>query len=431
MKQCSQCQRSFEDALDFCPHDGTRLLALGEPAADPWIGVMLEGRYRLLGHLGSGAMGAVYRAEQVNVGREVAVKLLPGDGGSDPKLAKRFENEAKIVSRLRHPNALRLIDFGQTQRGQLYFVTELLHGMPLDKRLRQGPLDDLTTVRIVRQIADCLDEAHGLGVVHRDLKPANIFLERIGDREIVRVLDFGIAKVSHQPSTTSRGVVYGTPAYCSPEQAKEQPLDGRSDLYSLGVVAYVCRSGAPLFRADSAPALLLKHVREPPPSLLERVPDADPELAQLIHGLLAKDPQDRPASAQILRDRCEAIEARLAHREPNLAAPITQTLATAPPVTASTPTPAPGRKGPALAMILVLIFFVGALLAWPKEPQVVSIDAGVQVLDATPVLSFPDAEVIEVSVDAGILAPKRKKISRDAGTLQPPAGFIPVLSGEN
>ena len=279
------------------------------------IGEVLGGRYALQEVLGKGGFAVVYRARQLSIDREVAVKVLKLDRAQDRDIGHRFEREARIISQLRHPNTLKLIDFGETDDGHVYLVTELLTGHPLDTVLEAGPLPPRLVLSIVQQVAGALEEAHELGIVHRDLKPANIFIERVGRRHVAKVLDFGIAKVHSDQSQTISGQMFGTPRYMSPEQVKEGPLDGRSDLYSLGVVAYHCLTGHTPFTGSNNYALLVKHTTADPPPMRDFNPHmghADFEV--LVRDLLAKRPEDRPQDASTLIDRLEALDRTLMGR---------------------------------------------------------------------------------------------------------------------
>jgi serine/threonine-protein kinase len=270
----------------------------------------VDGRYRIEERIGGGGMGDVYRARQLNVERDVAVKVIRDDQGEDASALERFENEAKIISRLRHPNTLRLFDFGRIEGGGLYLVTELLAGELLSDVIERGPMEEARVLRIMAEIAGSLSEAHAMGVVHRDLKPNNVFLEKVGEREVVKVLDFGIAKAAVSGVKTTTGGVIGTPTYMSPEQARAEPLDGRSDLYSLGVLAYECLTGRPPFEGESAISVLLKHANEAPiaPTRLAGLRSAPSVgLERLVLDLLAKDPRARPESAREVERAIERI----------------------------------------------------------------------------------------------------------------------------
>ncbi len=229
--------------------------------------------------------------------------MLTPDAAEREHVVRRFENEARIISKLRHPNTLKLFDFGETEDERLFLVAEFLSGQPLDSVLRAGSIGVPRTLHVLAQAADSLAEAHGQGIVHRDLKPGNLFVERVADQDVIKVLDFGIAKLSKGTSYTAEGTVFGTPAYMSPEQARGETVDSRSDLYSLGVIAYECLCGSPPFQADTPVSVLLRHVSDEPISLTRRVPPVavPPEVDVLVLRLLAKDPDQRPQTAADLK----------------------------------------------------------------------------------------------------------------------------------
>ena len=286
------------------------------------IGATLAGQYEVVEIVGQGGFGTVYRARQLSVDRTVAVKVLSSAASHEKAVVARFESEARIIARLSHPNALKLIDYGRTDDACLFIVTEFLEGSPLDEVLEsRGALPTEEVLRILEQVSQALEEAHDVGVVHRDLKPANIFLQRVGRRTVVKVLDFGIAKVMEGASLTTTGELFGTPTYMSPEQVVgDTKLDGRSDLYSLGVVAFECLTGCPPFQANTQYALLLKHADARPPRLHEVEPHLqDPELDALVAALLAKDPDDRPASAAVLVEQLQRLQARPTARAASVA----------------------------------------------------------------------------------------------------------------
>ena len=276
------------------------------------IGEVLGGRYALRAVIGQGGFAVVYRAQQLSIDREVAVKVLKLDGALDRTLGHRFEGEAKIISQLRHPNTLKLIDFGETEDGHVYLVTELLTGNPLDQILEAGPLPPRLVISILKQIAGALEEAHELGIIHRDLKPANIFIEQVSRRHVAKVLDFGIAKVHSAQSQTMSGQMFGTPLYMSPEQVKEGVLDGRSDLYSLGVVAYHCLTGETPFAGSSGYSILMKHTTEQPPPMRGVNPAmVHGEVDALVMSLLSKSAEQRPDDAGALIDQLDRVDQML------------------------------------------------------------------------------------------------------------------------
>jgi len=240
---------------------------------DPFIGRMIAGKFLIERLVGSGAMGKVYEANHEALSRRVAIKVLHRHLMTDENLARRFHREAKAASRLNHPNSITIIDFGQEPDGVLYIAMEYLDGESLDRLLaRQFPLPLDRLARIVDQVCLALDEAHHHNIVHRDLKPENIMiLQKRTEADFVKVCDFGIAKIqdpkvdSPDSAITIAGMVCGTPEYMSPEQAEGKRLDGRSDLYSLGIILYEAVTGQVPFSGDSAKGKTRSTWPTPPP----------------------------------------------------------------------------------------------------------------------------------------------------------------------
>ena len=289
---------------------------------DPMIGRSLEGRYTIVSKLGAGSMGTVYRAKQHTMGREVAIKILRSDRALDESGKARFLREARANSLLASPNTVTVFDFGQSKTGELYLAMELLEGESLGQRLaRNGRLPVDAAIDTTRQALRSLGEAHAKGIVHRDLKPDNLFFARVlsgalvGDdsrtttrhEEIVKVVDFGIAKMLREGDApmnvveTQAGTVFGTPRYMSPEQAQGKPLDARSDLYSLGVMLYQMLTGRPPFTDDDAIVVMARHIKTPPKLPSEVCPEAQipKEVEAAVMRVLAKDPADRPETAEV------------------------------------------------------------------------------------------------------------------------------------
>lgn len=294
----------------MCPTDGMATLLLGTPLADGrgvQRGTIVGGRYRIAQRVGQGAYGVVFAATHLSTGQEVAVKVLTGDGTADPTALRRFFLEAKTTASLRHPNTVRVFDFGQDDAGHVFLAMELLRGKPLraeltDRRREGVVFSEAEALEVGLSVARSLAEAHGLGLVHRDLKPDNVFLTALpGGECLVKVCDFGIAKTALVSMATDGPV--GTPAYMSPEQADGHTQDGRSDLYALGAILFELVAGRPPFLADSPVQLLMMHVKEAPPRVDALAMTAiSPDFAALVHQLLAKDPATRGFEAPSLRD---------------------------------------------------------------------------------------------------------------------------------
>ncbi len=308
MKICPTCDRHFEEDLRTCPDDGATLLVVHDPSQEQeerLIGQMIEGRYRIDSKLGAGGMGAVFRGTQTAVGREVAIKVLAKDVATDVNAVKRFMQEAKAASALSHPNTITIHDFGQTADGLLYLVMELVSGETLSAVLRrEGAMRPSRAVRIVGQILNALQEAHGIGIIHRDLKPENVIVSpRSGNPDFLKVLDFGLAKLTEGDGSstglTQTGQVFGTPGYMSPEQARGEVCDLRSDLYSVGVMLYEMLSGRRPFDGDNPLSVLVKHIQEAPPDFITLDPPVDvpPGLRAVVFKTLAKGRDDRFDSA--------------------------------------------------------------------------------------------------------------------------------------
>jgi hypothetical protein len=265
------------------------------------IGQTLGGRYRVSALLGSGGMGAVYRAEHMELKKTVALKVLNQEMASHREAALRFEREAMVSAQIQHPNVVSATDSGRLPDGSLYLVLEYVSGRSLRDLVNdEGRLSPARALAIGAQIAEALGAAHRAQVVHRDLKPGNIMLLTEGDNpEFVKVLDFGLARVAGDSAPgeplTRTGSVFGTPEYMSPEQARGEVVDHRADLYALGVILYELLSGKQPFIAPELVAILIKHIQEPPPPLPGDVPAP---IAQYVMSLLDKEPSRRPADAR-------------------------------------------------------------------------------------------------------------------------------------
>jgi serine/threonine-protein kinase len=277
-----------------------------EPAS--LVGTTLDDRYVLCAHLATGGMGAVFRAHHVHLRKDFAVKVLRPDLTSSPDIVERFRREAEIASALDHENIVKVTDFGRSEGGFLYLVMDLLTGESLFERLRrEGFLPPEEAVPVLWQVCAALEAAHARGVIHRDLKPENVFLARTASgREVTKILDFGIAKIADatSESATQAGIVVGTPEYLSPEQAMGSEIDGRADVYAVGLMAFRALTGRHPFKAPDARALLMMQATRPVPPVTDPRPDliAWPGLVAAVAKACAKEPGLRHQSAADLKD---------------------------------------------------------------------------------------------------------------------------------
>ena len=285
---------------------------------DKLLNQLLAGKFKILKKIGEGGMGSVYIATQEPIDRKVAIKVLLGKLAEDEIAVKRFEQEARAISKMQHPNTVTIYDFGRTQDEdgeRLYIVMEYLKGRTLTQVLRaDGVLQPARACRIMRQVCASLADAHAAGIIHRDLKPDNIFLTEIGsDKDWVKVLDFGVAKLADSEGAgtlTQTGMIFGTPKYMSPEQAEGRPIDYRADIYAIGVVLYELLVGRPPFVADTPVGLLLKHISEPPAPFARVRPDLqiDPRVEAIVMKSLDKRPERRQQMVAELAAELEAFE---------------------------------------------------------------------------------------------------------------------------
>lgn len=275
------------------------MIAVPETEALP----LFIGPYRVLRKLGEGGIGMVFEARHVEIERSAAIKLLKKEYAATPEVIERFFNEARAAGRIDHPGIVQVFDFGRLLCGDAYLVMELLSGESLASRLGKRLLNVPDALRFTWQTAAALAAAHQAGIVHRDIKPENLMLIRDGmvaGGERVKVVDFGIAKLSRVDGTTRTGTVIGTPAYMAPEQCRGMgEIDARVDVYSLGVVLFLLLAGRLPFVADNIHAYLYQHMFEPPPSLCGLVPELPIVLHSLLHRMLAKAPEDRPPMAHV------------------------------------------------------------------------------------------------------------------------------------
>ncbi|MEO8874004.1 MAG: protein kinase [Polyangiaceae bacterium] len=290
--------------------------------AESLIGTILGGRYKIEKLLGEGGMGAVYQAEHTHMRKRLAVKVLHPEMSRLSEVVARFEREAMAAAHIDHPNVAAATDFGKLDDGSFFLVLEFVEGQSLRDAMNHGRLDVGRALRILRQVSGALGQAHALGIVHRDLKPENVMLvERNGDPDFVKVLDFGIAKVpvgalsneapgtAKGPALTQLGMVYGTPEYMAPEQALGQNVDARADIYALGVLMYEMVAGLRPFDHESKVTLLGMHVTAPVPPIAQKSPEAEVpyEVEAIIIRMLAKESTQRYSDAKELVEALDAI----------------------------------------------------------------------------------------------------------------------------
>ncbi len=313
---------------------------------DPRIGLVLDHRYRITERIAAGGMGVVYRAERIGLGKPVAVKFLHRTAALLPDHRTRFEREAAAMSRLTHPNLLSIIDYGSWE-GLPYLVMEYHRGGSLRNALDEsGALPPERAVFIARQMLAGLASAHAAGVLHRDLKPSNVLLVGAPGEDLVKILDFGVAKLLDSgggPTEVSvvAGRVVGTPAYMSPEHARAEPMDGRADIYSVGLLIYEMVTGKRPFTAEGKMGLLRMQVEEMPERPRARAPELSAELDAAIWKALEKDKEQRWQSAEEFAAALAAVPEGRAGRQ--LAADIGP-WSTPPPGTVTAPTPRPARR---------------------------------------------------------------------------------------
>jgi len=308
MRICPECDHRTND--ETCPNDGFRTIpetALsGHQRIDPFLGKTIDNKYRLETRLGAGGYATVYRATHLQMGGDVAIKMMQQGNVGDPVAVKRFYLEAQNTHKLRHPNTVRVMDFGSTPEGDLFLVMEYLPGQTLKQLVKkEGRLSPRRTVRMMTQVLKSLGEAHSIGLVHRDVKADNVMLmEQFGEKDFVKVLDFGISKQEGSAHLTAASGTVGTPRSMAPEQWRGEKADLRTDLYALGCLFYLCLAGEHpfVFGSDVSGttemvAYMNAHLTTEPKSLHKKVPEVSPALARFVHRLLSKSRDERPATA--------------------------------------------------------------------------------------------------------------------------------------
>ena len=348
MRTCPSCQRLYIDSQSVCPLDQATLGAPdGETKLAPGLGKEL-GSYKLISLLGMGGMGSIYIGAHTRLNRYVAVKLVRREHDKRSVNVTRFFDEASTVNRIKHPNVVESIDLVEDVVDGSYCVMELLNGTDLKARIAKGPVPLESAIHIAAQIADALEAVHELDIVHRDLKPDNLMLLQRGERDdFVKLIDFGVAQTTTEPGT---GAPVGTAAYMAPEQAAGERVDGRADLYALGVLLFEMTTGQHPFPSSTDTEYLLRHADDPPPapSRLQSMPTA---LEDLILRCLAKEPSDRFPTAASVATALRAIDLDAQHTEE------------CPPTRRSTTASTRGGSGGAVKWVAAVVLVLGGAAA--------------------------------------------------------------------
>src|SRR3954466_8585543 len=313
-RTCPDCSSRYDDEVLRCPEDGVLLASPG----DPLIGAVV-GSYRITRVLGKGGMGAVYMAEHPVIGSRGAIKFLHPQFSTDRKIVDPFFNEARAVNVIGHDNILKILDLNVTEDNRHYFIMEFLHGKALQDLINpDAPMPLSASGPILLQVCEALQAAHDHGIVHRDLKPDNVHLTlHKGKKNFVKVVDFGIAKLSDESGlssgNTQTGTVMGTPGYMSPEQARgaSARIDGRSDIYSLGCMMFQMVTGRLPFKGSSFGEVLVAHLQQPPPRPRELAKDVPEAFEAVILRCLEKNQEDRYASMREVHDAVGQLMDRL------------------------------------------------------------------------------------------------------------------------
>lgn len=337
INQCPRCRTRFRGEILVCPVDGEPLQRL----QDPLLGRTIAGRYLIEEKIGGGGMGVVYRATHQVIARDVAIKFLHQRYTRDPTSRKRFLGEARAANQINHENIIDITDFGETDDGLVYLVMEYLQGRSLDHEIGGRPMGAARALRIAIQIAAGLARAHELDVIHRDVKPGNVFLVRKrAEGDVIKLLDFGIARFERDARITDQGTLLGTPEYIAPEQIRSGEVSPHTDLYALGCVLFEMLVGHPPFQG-SMTEVLVKQMRDHAPAPSKLIPAVPPELDALVLKMLAKEPRQRHRDAFHL---VEDLRAQL-ERTPNASLPpsAANVSSTSLPAASAPPSAAPDR----------------------------------------------------------------------------------------
>lgn len=393
----------------MCPKDGTPLFE-----GDLWMeGNVIRGKYRVLRRVGVGGMATVYQAEHVHFREICALKVINPSMIHEESLVERFMREAVLTRRLRHPNAIRVNDIDRAEDGSPFMVMEFLEGHTLHEVLHyEGPLPYARTRSIAAQVASALHAAHEIGIIHRDIKPANITILQTPDGEVAKVLDFGIAKLKEARidhafendfTLTTAGMIVGTPAYISPEQAigkRGRELDSRSDVYSFAVVVYQMLTNKLPVQAESEEEFVLAHATVAPDPITQHLSDLPPPVADLIMRCLSKDPNDRPSNPQVLTDEMENWD-RL--DEPSAEPPAPQSAPVEDPVPVRASKPSSRWLIPVLASAVLLSVIAAIAFFNYRSPQATEPNSQPAAFIQPPSLTLPSGDMILIPSGTALL----------------------------
>jgi serine/threonine-protein kinase len=350
------------------------------------IGQVLDGRYRVIEPIGQGAMGNVYRGERVGLGRTVAIKVLNEDFQNDDA-RKRFQREAMAMAKLEHPNCGNVLDVG-IHANRPYVVMEFVSGQNLKDVLKAGPMPVARVVEVTRQVLAGLSHAHEHGIIHRDIKPANVVLsQKSGVGDVVKILDFGLARFNQDTSNLTGAMVLGTPSYMAPEQIRGGKIDHRLDLYATGVMLFELLTGAKPFHADDPMAVCMQHLNFAPPRLEDKAPGRSfGPLEEVVARALAKDPAERFASAEefsrALVEAAKGAETVRPTPPPRAASPAA-TVPLAAPVQPAIAAKSPTGKGRQLVVgagvLVAIAVIVGVVFATRSDPKPQAVPKPVEV----------------------------------------------------
>ncbi|MGE5412961.1 MAG: serine/threonine-protein kinase, partial [Syntrophomonadaceae bacterium] len=398
VRSCPRCAATVAPDARFCP-------ACGGPVARLFPGEVLDGKYEVLDKIGEGGMGEVWRVRHIHLDEIRIIKMTKPDPAGGGAAARRFQEEARLATLVRHPNVAALYDFSRQADGSYYMVWEYIDGVTLEAWLRRrGRLAPALALDVARQVLAGLSEIHAQGIVHRDLSPDNIMLRETPSGVRAKIIDLGIAKrvAAESLAMTGTGLFLGKLKYCSPEQAgalpSETPIDARSDIYSFGAVLYEMLSGKPLFESSTPEGYLGKHLHAPPPPL--EVPDLPEASARTLSGIVArtleKKRERRYSTARELSDALARVPTGPA--EPS----------TAPTVSYGEPVARPARRGPPPAAVAAAIVVAAAALVWlwhGRRPPAVAVSAAPRATAAVPATAAPSPAPVEAVSPTAVPAP--------------------------